>query len=211
MLTGVILTGGQRWNIGGIHEPSFLPFYSENLIQRQVRMMEKICDEIIIVTNKPKKFLAHFDSKVRIITEFFSGKGVLGEMHAAFTLSKWPYLWVVNYDMPFVSYQAAKLLLRQKRESNYDAVIPYVTGRTHHFHGIYNKNSVDTISKLLNEGHIREHELLQSISIETLDDANFQQAGISTRFTMRIRSLEEYEEAIQLAAPQYTKRPSATQ
>lgn len=72
MLTGIILAGGDHQRMEGENK-ALLPIYGELLIQRQIREMESICDEIIIVTNDPKPFLRVVDVSVRIIT----GKSVV--------------------------------------------------------------------------------------------------------------------------------------
>ena len=52
MLTGVILAGGQNKRMDGQNK-ALLSFSNERLIERQIRIMQESCEEIIVVTNDP--------------------------------------------------------------------------------------------------------------------------------------------------------------
>ncbi|MCZ8515254.1 molybdenum cofactor guanylyltransferase [Paenibacillus filicis] len=107
-LSGVILAGGKNRRMGGSHK-ALLPFHQEKLVHRQIRRLKQVCTEIILVTNDPKTFLPLVDSDVRIITDYYSGKGPLGGMHAGLSLANHVNVWLIGCDMPFISPQAAKL------------------------------------------------------------------------------------------------------
>src|SRR5690554_547005 len=114
MLTEVILAGGKNSRMGG-QKKALLSFSHERLIERQIRILQRRCNEVIVVTNEPRTLLPILGDTVRIITDFISGKGPLSGMHAAFTLSKNADLWVVACDMPFISLNAADLMWKRKK------------------------------------------------------------------------------------------------
>ena len=109
MLTGIILAGGDHKRMGG-EEQSTSTYLWRATHTTQIREMESICDEIIIVTNEPKPFLRVVDVSVRIITDFVSGKGPLGGLHAGLSLAEHDEAWVVGCDMPSISAQAARFM-----------------------------------------------------------------------------------------------------
>ena len=197
MLSGVILAGGSNRRMGGFHK-ALLPFQNEKLIQRQIRRMKQLCTEMILVTNEPGVFLPLVRNDVRIITDYYTGKGPLGGMHAAFSLSQYADIWLVGCDMPFISPQAAKLMLDKKRKMNCDAVIPCVDGRLQPLHGIFDKRCAKTIPEMLNKGMHKVGSFLDLITVERVPESTFRNSGIDTRFVLNVNTPEDYERALRM-------------
>ena len=193
MLTGIILAGGDHKRMGGENR-ALLPIYGELLIQKQIREMEAICEEIIIVTNEPKPFLRIVDVSVRIITDFVRGKGPLGGLHAGLSLAEHDEAWVVGCGMPSISAQAARFLQQMRKESKLDAVVPLIGGRLGMLHSIYHTSVANQTLSLLNTGEYRLEQLLDHIRWSKLDSDQFAVRGIETRFTQTIGTMEEYHQ-----------------
>lgn len=73
MLTRLILEGGPSRRMNG-ERKALLPFGGKTIIQCQVKVMRKICSEVIVVTPDPKPLLRLLDTDVRIITDFFPAR-----------------------------------------------------------------------------------------------------------------------------------------
>ncbi|WP_256757407.1 molybdenum cofactor guanylyltransferase [Cohnella sp. WQ 127256] len=195
MLSGVIIAGGKNRRMGGSHK-ALLLFQNERLIHRQIRQLKQICDEIILVTNEPKTFLPLIDSDVRIITDYYCDKGPLAGIHAGLSLAQYPDVWLVGCDMPFLSARAAQFMLDLKRQSDNDAVIPYIDGRLHPLHGIYDKRSVNLIPSLLNKGQYRVGGFLDIIPHLSVEKSTFLDNQIDTNFVINVNTPEEYEQSL---------------
>jgi molybdopterin-guanine dinucleotide biosynthesis protein A len=193
MLSGVILAGGVHGRMGGENR-ALLSIYGELLIQRQIREMESICDEIIIVTNDPKPFLRVVDVSVRIITDFIRGQGALGGMHAGLSLAEHEEVWVVGCHMPSISAQAAQFMQQFKHEFKLEAVVPRIDGKLVMLHGIYDKAISNQIMTLLNRGDKGKEQLLQHIKWSEMDSDQFVVRGIETRFTQMIKTMDDYQQ-----------------
>ncbi|WP_058301321.1 molybdenum cofactor guanylyltransferase [Gorillibacterium timonense] len=196
MLTGVILAGDSNRKTGA-HSKALLPFCGEILIQRQVRMLKSACREIIVVTNEPKLYLPILGNSVRIITDYFPGKGQLGGMHAALSLSTSNRLWVVGSDMPFLSAKAAGLMQSQM-EPDTDAVIPRYGSESHMLHGIYHKRCLIHVSAALDKGHYELADLEDNLRVKTVDELFFKGHDIEPHFVTRINTTEAYHQAMHL-------------
>lgn len=193
MLTGVILAGGDHQRMGGENK-ALLPIYDELLIHRQIREMETICDEIIIVTNEPKPFLRTVDISVRIITDFIRDKGPLGGLHAGLSLAEYEEAWVVGCDMPAISAQAARYMQQFKDEFQLEAVVPRIGGRLEMLHSIYNTSVANAAQSLLRSGDHRLEQLLHYIRWSELDSDQFVVRGIETQFTQTIKTMDDYQQ-----------------
>lgn len=196
MITGAILAGGQNRRMEG-KVKALLPFSGELMIERQIREMKTICDEVIVVTNQPGIFLPVLDRSIRIITDYFPSKGPLSGMHAALSLARHSEVWIVGCDMPFLSAEAAKAMLELKKAMKCDAVVPLVDGKTHPLHGVYSKSCADAISALLLSGEYRVMEMLRMIYWQEAPEAHFEELSIDLRFVTNVNSPEEYEAALQ--------------
>src|SRR5665647_1174503 len=117
MLTGLILADGTF--------KSQLALGESLLLQEQIQLMRHICSEIIVVTQDPKSFYPLLDLSIRLITDFFPGKGPLSCLYAGFSLAQFQDVWVANGDWPLLNVDAIELLLERKR-SGFDAAIPMV-------------------------------------------------------------------------------------
>lgn len=196
MLTGVILAGDTSRQTGS-HGKALLPFCGEILIQRQVRMLKNICREVIIVTNEPKLYLPILGNSVRIITDYFPGKGQLGGMHAALSLSTSNHLWIVGSDMPFLSGRAAGLM-DSLMEPETDAVIPHYGGESHPLHGIYHKRCLAQVSAALEHGRHELADLEPQLQVKRVDELFFRSNDVEPHFVTRINTTEAYHHAMQL-------------
>lgn len=191
MLTGIILAGGDHGRMRGENK-ALLPLAGELLIHKQIREMNRICDEIIVVTNNPRPFLRVVDASVRIITDFIPGKGPLSGIHAGLSLMENESAWIVACDMPFISSQAANMMRQFKEEFELDAVIPKINGRLEMLHGLYSKKTADAVKSLLNTGDQRLEQLLHFLKWSEMDADQFVVLDIPTNFTYSIKTRDDY-------------------
>lgn len=197
MLTGVILAGGQNKRMRGIIK-GLLPFGEEKIIHRQIKEMERICSEIILVTNEPKHYLPEVGNHIRIITDYYKDNGPLCGMHAALSLTKANYIWVVACDMPFICSNAAKLLLTARQKGDEDAALPVINGVTYPLHAIYRRSCLETIVKSLENKEYRIEHLINKIRWKRVTDEHFEKENINTRFIIDFNTSREYEELLKL-------------
>lgn len=197
MLTGIILAGGQNRRMKGFHK-ALLDFQGEVFIDRQIRIMNKLCAEIIIVTQHQELLSAYSSDNIRVISDELEGRGPLAGMHVALVQSIYNNTWIVGCDMPFISDKAAEMMLRLKEQLQCHVVIPFIEGKTHSLHGIYDKACAPMIAKLLSDGENRVRKLLETVDSVELDEKIFLEQQIDSRFVMNINTNEEYKQAIKI-------------
>lgn len=195
MLTGAILAGGQNKRMGG-RKKALLPFGDTPLIQYQMNEMQKICDEIIVVTNEPRHYLSILPKEVRIITDYLPGKGPMSGMHAALSLANYENIWVVACDMPFILSNAAQIMVAKREELACDAVIPVLGGQMHPLHGIYHRNCAELVSAFLHSGKYRLSEMIKLLYWMEAGDAFFKQNQLNPRCVLNLNTPEEYAKAL---------------
>ncbi|CAG7625903.1 Molybdenum cofactor guanylyltransferase [Paenibacillus allorhizosphaerae] len=194
MLSGVILAGGKNSRMNGQNK-AFLVLDHMTFIDRQIREMNKICSEIVIVAMDPAPYLRTLDRGIRIITDYFPEKGPLGGMFSGLTLSFHSNVWVVGCDMPFISAEAAELMLSCKKDA-IDAVIPWIGNQVYPLHGIYDKSCAKPIRELLKNDEVSFSAMLKKLLWCELPEALFKEKEIDPRFVTAINTPEDYEQAV---------------
>ncbi len=195
-LTGVILAGGDIFEINGVQVP-FLSFHHECVLERQIRIMNTICDEIIIVTNKPRQFLPIVREQARIITDYYSYKGSLCGMYSALSLAKNDHCWIVANDMPLLSVEVwgSDPHIGVIHD---DAVLFIKDSEPQPYHGIYHKKILQQIKEELDQGQTSIKALIHGIHYQSITDEELMQKGIDTSFMTRLVNEEDYNRALQL-------------
>ena len=191
MLTGIIVANGHSRRMNGENK-SLLQVGGEALIQRQIRLMKCVCSEIIIVTNTPRLFLRKVDESVRIITDYYPNRGPLGGMHAGLTLSRNKHAWITGWDMPFLSWEAASMMLRLLQPSS-EAVLPIIGGATRVLHGIFDRSCAVKMETLLMNDMAMLPALLDVLDWQAVSESEFVQSGIDPGFVTAIKTREDYE------------------
>ncbi|MCR2804049.1 molybdenum cofactor guanylyltransferase [Paenibacillus soyae] len=186
MLSGVILAGGNHRDLQERH-PSFVTIDGETILERQIREMKSCCSDITVVTNHPELFLRAVDRDIRIITDYYSGRGYLSGMHAGLSLAKRQDVWVLGCHMPYASADAARFLESCKQEGMH-AVIPWLDHRAQPLHGIYDRSSAEWIEKMLCVGGSDVGELLRKLNWREVAEGEFAGQGIDTRFIRKLRA-----------------------
>lgn len=181
-----------------------LVFGGECLLQRQVREMRSICSEVIVAAEDPRPFLRIVDRDVRIITDYYPGKGPLGGMHAGLSLARNKAVWVVGCGMPFLSARAA-LLLHGLLQGGFDAAIPVIGGVPSPLHGVYDKSCAEEAMAIIERGERQMIGLLKELAwIEARED-DFKSKEIDTLFVHNIRTWNQYLDALRLAGLELLK------
>lgn len=195
MVTGVILAGGQNRRMDG-QIKALLPFRGETLLERQIKEMKLICDELFLVTNQPEQFSLLIEEEIQMVVDEIPFMGPLGGMHAAFTRANHDHVWVVGCDMPFISSRIARTLVDCRGRLNCDAVVPFIGGQIHPLHGVYSKECGHVMMELLQKDIRQVKHFLQRIKWKAKDELFFMERGFDLRFVTNVNTPEEYEKAL---------------
>lgn len=167
----------------------------ETLIEKQVREMKRICEEIILVTDRPSSYLPVLGNSIRIITNYFKGSETLSAVHAALSLAKNDYLWIVTPDMPFLSSAAIEVMFRVKKQDG-QLIIPECNGSLQLFHSLYSRSCIDVTTQLLEQDKASMMSLIEKITFNIVCQEVFREQLITQPFSLRIRNAAEYNKMI---------------
>ncbi|HWR45519.1 molybdenum cofactor guanylyltransferase [Sporomusa sp.] len=144
-VSGIVLAGGRSTRMG--RDKSLLVLSNETLIERVIRKMQNVTDEIIIASNDTAKYNI---PGITEVVDTYPGTGPLGGLHAGLLKMTYQHAFVVSCDMPLFSGQLASYLLEQR--AGYDVIAPYIGGYWEPLCAVYSRNCIPAIQHCLEEG-----------------------------------------------------------
>lgn len=136
MLTIAIQAGGASRRMG--QDKGLLPFLDQRLIERVIRRVEPLADELIITTNHPESY--HYLG-LPLFPDLIPGRGALGGLYTALAAATNDVVGVIACDMPFVNPSLLTFEYECLRNSTADLVIPNSGEGLEPFHAVYQRKA----------------------------------------------------------------------
>lgn len=147
-ISGVILAGGENKRFGGKSKTDIV-IGGRTILSRMTGIMSDIFDEIIIVTDKPEKFIK--SDRYKITSDIFIKRGPAGGLHAAMKASSKKAVFVFAGDMPFLETHLIKRQIRLFSGKKCSALVPTAENHIEPLHSIYRTFLIDKLEKYLSE------------------------------------------------------------
>jgi len=183
-ISGIILAGGASRRMG--QDKAFLQVGDELLIDRVLKAVRAVADDIVIVTNSPEKYAGY---PARLVRDAYPGTGALGGIYTGLLAAEHSCGIVVACDMPFLSVELLQYMAGQIEQ--YDVVMPYVgddqssantqdaalrqvqegpqdTARArdlHPLHAIYCKRCLEPMGRAIGRGDLRAIAFLPEVRV----------------------------------------------
>ncbi|TCS79568.1 molybdenum cofactor guanylyltransferase [Tepidibacillus fermentans] len=149
----ILLAGGQNKRMN--RYPKWdLMMGQETMLQRSIRYLSKYSQEIFIVSGGEYRFPSfdHARIPIHVVYDSTPYLGPLNGIRTGLKESDHHYHFVVAADMPFFSMEFACYMVELAETRQVDLVIPKWKGQLQPLYGIYAKNVLDSIEKVLVEG-----------------------------------------------------------
>jgi molybdopterin-guanine dinucleotide biosynthesis protein A len=141
------------------------------ILDRIIERLACLCEEIILVTNKPeshgKEALSH-DKQVKVVQDKVPHQGPLGGILAGLVASTSLHSLVVACDMPFLNVELLKYLMSMAGPTGggVDVVIAESPEGPEPLHAVYSKNCISPIEKRLAEGDFRIISFFDEVKVK---------------------------------------------
>ncbi len=155
-ITAFILAGGLSSRMGT--NKALLKIGEKTLIQALIEILDPFFFEVVISSNEPALF--SFTNK-KIIKDLISHRGPLGGIHSALHSTKTKMNFFISCDLPFINKDIIDYMCEYKSENN--IILPRADGRIQQLCGIYSKNILNEVEKLLIESGQNNSKLKGSI------------------------------------------------
>lgn len=134
-------------------DKALMPFLGKPLIQRVITRVASLGDEVVITTNNAQNYL---NFKIPLFADLIPGIGALGGLLTALSVCRFPYVFVVACDMPFINPAILAVSFEKLLANDADAVIPQTRNGYEPFHAVYRREScVPAIERAIQSGEKR--------------------------------------------------------
>lgn len=165
-ITGIVLAGGKGLRLGRDKASEIIG--NSSLLQRAVSSFSPFNCDVIVVTAREQSFLPSIAyPKLRIVTDIYLGKGVLGGIYTGLSVSNSPFNLVVACDMPFLSQDLLHYLI--ELSPGFDAVVPRLGNLVEPLHAVYSKDCLASIEYLLKQGNLSITELFTLVRVRYVE------------------------------------------
>jgi molybdenum cofactor guanylyltransferase len=143
-VTALILAGGQSKRFSG-KEKYFLVLNNERFLDRQIRVLSGLSDEILLITRDANHCSRFTDfAQVHCIPDIRTNTGPAGGLHAGAIHAKNTVLITIACDMPCIKKEVFEYLLSLIK--SYEAVIPvHDNGMYEMLHAVYNREALSRV------------------------------------------------------------------
>lgn len=195
MLTIVLQAGGKSTRMG--KEKSLMPFLGIPLIERLRDRFLILNSEVRVICNDPAgyEYLG-----LPLHRDVLPGRGALGGLLTALTVSETPYVGLIAADMPFASPPLMAHLLEQIQLSGADAALPSTSRGMEPLHGLYRRSTcLSIVRDAISRDLWRMRSWHDQARIEILDPLETVEAAGSEYTFVNLNTPGEFSAAEELA------------
>jgi molybdopterin-guanine dinucleotide biosynthesis protein A len=174
-------------------DKAFLEIRGERIIDREVRILKEVFEEVILVANEPSRY-SYLD--VRIAADLIPDMGPLGGLHAALMFTRSDYIFVAACDMPLLNPRLIRLMLQ--RASGCDVLVPEIDGYFEPLHAIYSRRCLKVIEETLNRGERQIYSFYPRVKIKRMGKEDIAEVDPHLLSFKNINTEEDYEEMSRL-------------
>lgn len=183
-LSGVLLAGGRGSRMGA--DKALVPFEGEALGLRIVRVLQEVCEEVVVASGDGERLAA---LGLPQVADPIPGCGPLGGIVAGLAAARGDLVAIVAVDMPFAN--AALLRLLGERWAGEDIVAPVTRRGVEPLHAIYRRGAAEPLGRLLREGRLGVIEALATLRVREVGEQEWRRADPSGRFAVNLNSPED--------------------
>lgn len=145
-ITGIILAGGKSTRMG--ENKSFLKIDGITVIERVIKLMSSIFNDVILITNTPKEY--EFVD-ITMYKDIFEYKGPLAGIHSGLSNTTTEENFIISCDMPLINPEMINHVVNYK--SNKLIRIGRANNHAQTLFGMYSKNILSYLEKILDQNN----------------------------------------------------------
>ena len=193
METAIILAGGKSSRMG--FDKQFLKLRDKYLVEMLAEKLEKIFNEIIIVTGRPEEYEKH---GYKLVEDEVKDFGPLAGIHVGLKNSTSIYNYIVACDMPFINLKYLEYMmgLIEQHGGTVDGVITRLGEWIEPFNAFYSKSLLGRIEENMEEGKRQINLLLKDSNVIYVSEAEARKFSPDWDMFTNVNTLKDYESLI---------------
>ena len=166
-IIAAVLVGGKSRRYG--RNKALEIFQGEPLIDRQLRKVQSLFTEVLVITNEPGDYL-HLE--VTLLRDVIPGLGPLGGIYTGLLFAQGKSVFVTACDMPFLQPAVVKHMVQLSM--NNDVVVPQKREGLEPLHAIYSARCLPHIKKMLERGQFQVVSFFPAVKVCRLSQEELQ-------------------------------------
>jgi molybdopterin-guanine dinucleotide biosynthesis protein A len=170
-------------------DKAFLKFQNATLLERAVGISRSVCGNVFVCGPREK-----FGPEA--IEDAFPDCGPLGGIHAALKSSPSDWNLILAVDLPFVTADFLRYLLRPAEAGEGGlplAVVPRAAGGWQPLCALYRRQFAEAAEKALQLKRYKIDRLFAEVPVRAVEEAEILQAGFSVKMFDNLNTREEFE------------------
>jgi len=194
-LSIAIQAGGHSTRMG--QDKALLPFLGEALVQRILKRVVPIAQEIFVVTNQPETYTF---LEIPLVADIIPEKGPLGGLLTALSFAQNPFVAMIACDMPFANPDILALALNILKTTHKDLAIPRVNHKLEPLHAVYRRQTcLAPVQAIPQAGRRKMIAWLPNVDIYELTWREMETCDPRHLAFINVNNLEEFRQAEQIA------------
>ena len=188
--TVAIIAGGQSRRMG--RDKAFVELGGEALIELVIERSADLGQaETILIANRPD---AYRHLGLPMFNDALPDKGSLGGIYTALLKAQSPAVLVLACDMPFISRELLRHMVRLIDET-IDIVVPRVEGYPQGMHAIYRQTCIKPIAAQLAADRLKIIRFYDQMRVRYLDEPDYAEFDPDGRSFANLNTPDELEQA----------------
>ncbi len=181
---GFLLAGGKSSRMGA--NKAFLDFAGQTLLARALTALSAACGNVTIVGD-PETF-ANYGP---VVGDVFAGCGPLGGIHSALANSSVELNLILAVDMPFVSQDLLKFLLRAAEETDAIVTVPRTNRGFQPLCAVYRRDFLSAAERALRAGEYKIDSAFAGLPLRVLGKPELAAVGVSENCFFNVNTPED--------------------
>lgn len=166
-VSGVVLAGGKSKRMG--MDKRHLSVHGKPLLDRVTSILLELFPEVLLVL--AEEDISRQDDRMQIVTDLIPDCAAVGGLYTGLYHSRYPRVFVVACDMPFINPAVIELFL-QKIDATDIVMAQLVTG-LQPLHGLYSKQCLPILKEMIDARDLRLQNIAdkQGLTVHRVSEA----------------------------------------
>ncbi len=191
-ISGAMLAGGENKRFPVLK--GFLKLNGVTVIEKNLKLLDSLCDDVLISTNTPEFYFGH---QRIMLGDILPSRGPMSGIHSALLNSGNENLFVTACDMPFLNNEILSFICKRHfelyRDIQYDATIPVYNGKAQPLCGIYRKSVLLSLERHILEQKNSMYMFLRQINTNFINEAEIKKIDPDGDSFVNINTIDDYE------------------
>ncbi len=189
--TGAILAGGENRRMPVLK--SFIEINGGKIIERNLKIMQRLFKEILIITNQPEVYLY---LGLPLFGDVYDMRGPMTGVLTSLLNSSNHWVFISACDMPFINEYLIRYMAAKR--DNHNAVAPLLKGKTEPLFAFYSKKLIPYMEKAVVSGKTSLKDIFYNKRVKYITGDEIKNIDPDTRSFINFNTPEDVRSILRI-------------